>query len=115
MEKLLTLSIKDPQNGQGNSFTAPPGSPTEGLSGKGGKVIGWGIEIFLIVATLAAFAFLIYGGYLWISSNGDKTKVEGARKTIIFAIVGLILCFLSFFLVMLFGNLFGIDLLNLSL
>ena len=110
------LSLKIPgTNGVPVEITAPPGIPTEGLSGNGSRLIGWGIEIFLIFAILLALAFLLYGGFMWITSRGDKEKLNSARYTIVYAVVGLLICFLSFFLIGVFGSLFNIDLLNLSL
>lgn len=102
-------------NGTPQVVQAPSGIPTGGLSGDGGKIIGFGITLFLIVCVILALAFLVWGGLNWIMSEGDKTKLESARKTLIWAVVGLMLTFVSFFLVSLFGHFFGIDILNVSL
>lgn len=56
------------------------------------------VTILLIVAVLLALFFLIWGAIRWITSGGDKSKLEGARTAIISAIVGLILAFLAFFI-----------------
>lgn len=114
MGKLLTLSIP----GAGNSsvqIEAPSGVPTGGLSGDGGKFIGWAITLLLIAAVILALGFIVYGGISWTTSGGDKEKVASARKTITFAVIGLILCFLAFFLVNLIGGFFGLDLLHVTL
>jgi len=55
--------------------------------------------ILLILAVITALLFLIWGGIKWITSGGDKAALEGARNLIIAALVGLVLAFLSFFLV----------------
>ena len=107
--KLLALSVN------GTPIQAPPNIPTGGLSGSGGKIFSFGIALFLIVAVILAFGFLIYGGFNWIMSEGDKTKVESARKTIIYAILGLILCFVSFFIVLFLGGILGVDFFKASL
>jgi len=49
------------------------------------------LEVAIIVAALASFVMLIMGGIEWITSGGDKTKYESARKRITAAIVGLAL------------------------
>jgi len=113
MKKLSQLTI--PGNNGAVEIGAPEGIPTGGLSGDGGQIIGWIITLLLIAAVIIATAFVVYGGFLWMTSGGDKTKVEAARKTIVFSVVGLILCFVSFLVVALFGSLFNIDLLNISL
>lgn len=99
----------------GEEIPAPSGIPTEGLSGSGGKIISLGIALFLTVAVILAFGFLIYGGLNWVMSEGDKTKVESARRTIMYAVIGLLICFLSFFIIQFFGTAFNVDLFKLSL
>jgi hypothetical protein len=109
------LSLKVPGEGGPIDVPAPSGIPTTGLSGDGGRAIGWGVSLLILTAVLLALGFLVYGGITWITSGGDKQKVENARHTIVYSIVGLIICFLSFFLVAIFGNLFGVNLLHPSL
>lgn len=113
MNHLLSLKIPGPDGSQ--EIVAPSGVPSGGLSGDGGKIITAGIAIFLVVAILLSLGFLVYGGLNWIMSGGDKTKVESARKTIIYAIIGLVICMLSFFIITLIGSLFNLDLLHPSL
>lgn len=72
------------------------------------------VAVFVIAALIALF-FLIWGGIKWILSGGDKGKVEAARSTIIAALIGLVVTFLSFFILQLILGLFGIDLLSLQL
>jgi hypothetical protein len=42
---------------------------------------------------------LIWGGFDWITSEGDKQKVANARQRLAMAIIGLIVVFLSFMIV----------------
>ena len=44
-----------------------------------------------------------------ITSGGDKQKVVNARQKLTFAVVGLIVVFMSFFIVNLIGGLFGVE------
>jgi len=53
------------------------------------------IEILLRVAALVAVAFVIYGGFQLITSQGDPNKTAQARSTIINALVGLAVAILS--------------------
>lgn len=71
-------------------------------------IITRGITIALVVATLIALAFLIFGGIRWILSGGEKEKVEEARGTVIAALVGLIISFLAYFLINIVFGFFGI-------
>lgn len=73
-----------------------------------GPLINAVITILLLVGVIVALAFLIYGGIKWITSGGDKAKVEAARGTIVAAMVGLVLVFLSYFIINLIFQFFGI-------
>ena len=50
-----------------------------------------------------------------VTSGGDKGKVDEARKTVIAAIVGLIIAFLAFFILSVVLSFFGLSLTNLVL
>jgi len=80
-----------------------------------GAIIGAAVEFILIIAVIIALFFLIFGGVRWITSGGDKAKVESARGTIIAAIIGLVISFLAFFVLSLALSFFGLSLTNLQL
>lgn len=111
---LLSYKVPGP-DGTSIEVEAPQGIPTLNNANDLGKIIGWGINILLVIVVLLSFSFILWGALNWITSEGDKTKVESARKTIIFAVVGLVVAFLAFFVINVAGSLFGIDLLKLSL
>ena len=74
-----------------------------------GTVIGSIITGILVIAVVVALLFLIWGGFKWITSGGDKTKVQTARDTIIAAIIGLIIAFLAFFIIRVLMSVFGLN------
>lgn len=81
-----------------------------------GKVIGNAINFIFVVAALLALVFLIIGGVKWLTSQGEKEGVNKARETIVAAIVGLVIIFLSYLIVNFVLNLFvGVSLFNLTL
>ncbi len=80
-----------------------------------GPLVGAAVTFILIIAVLIALFFLIFGGIRWITSGGDKAKVESARGTIIAAIIGLVIAFLAFFILSLALSFFGLSLNNLQL
>jgi hypothetical protein len=53
------------------------------------------IEILLRIAGIAAVAFIIYGGFQYATSQSEPDKLTQARKTIVNALIGLILAILS--------------------
>lgn len=80
-----------------------------------GPVIQTIVTILLIAAVLIALFFLIWGGIRWITSGGDKGKVEEARKHIVAAIIGLIVAFLAYFILQLVLGFFGLSINELTL
>lgn len=118
MLPLITLlALKIPgSNGEPEEIIAPKTIPSGGLQAGGGgaTAIQNGITIFLITTAILALFFLIFGGLKWIMSGGDKSKIDSARKTILYAIIGLVLTFLSFIIINFVGQLFGLELLQNS-
>ena len=58
-------------------------------------MLNWGIGL----AALVAVVMLIAAGYLYITAGGDEAKIEKATKTLTFAIIGLVVCFIAVMLV----------------
>jgi hypothetical protein len=79
-------------------------APTTGL----GAVIGVLVGFMVTIAVLAALIYIILGAFQWITSGGDKAKVESARNHIIAAVVGLVIIALSFVILNIVTNLLGI-------
>ena len=98
-------------NFPGGSIGGVAGMPEGGVD-TFGKTLQVGITLLFITVTLAALIFLILGGIQWIISQGDKTKVEAARKKITYAIIGLIVAFASYLIISVIGNFFGVKLLD---
>jgi hypothetical protein len=67
------------------------------------------ITAALLFGGLVALIFLIWGGVKLLRSQGDQKQVQGARQTITYALIGLILIFLSFFIVNIVGTITGLD------
>ena len=81
--------------------------PTGGLS-TGNKALGALIEIVLIGAILFALYTIIRGGINMITSGGHKEKFQMGRERVRYAVIGLIVIFMSFFMVNMIGKIFGI-------
>lgn len=90
---------------------APSGIPTDvGINGS--KVFQLGIQILLILSVVLALFFIIWAGVEWTMSGGDKEKLKNARNRLTYAIIGLIIVFISFFIISVVGGLTGVDLLK---
>jgi hypothetical protein len=73
------------------------------------QVFGAVIGFLLIMASLWAFIQLILGGFNWISSGGDKGKLEEARHRIQNAVLGLLITFAAWAIFLLLMDFFGIN------
>jgi len=62
------------------------------------------LEIMLQAVAYISVGFIIYGGFKYITSPSDSSKIAGARKTIQNAIIGLIISMLSIAIVNLVVN-----------
>ena len=77
----------------------------------------WFGNIMTVAMTLAAilvFGFLIWGAIEWITSAGDKSKMEGARNKIGNAIIGLIILAATVALFVVVEEFLGIDVLTFN-
>lgn len=75
-----------------------------------GKFIGNLVTAAMVLAALVSLGFLLYGGVKWIMSEGDKTAIDNARQTIVGAVIGLVIVFLSYLILSVVLRVFGIDL-----
>ena len=84
--------------GSGAASTSCASDPTTGTSGLyalAAKVV----NIFSVIVGIVAVIMIIFGGFKYITSGGDSGNVSGAKNTLIYAIVGLIVVALAQFIV----------------
>ena len=62
------------------------------------------IQILLAIAGLIAVVFLIVGGFRYITAGGNEESAESGKKTIINAIIGVVVIILSFVIVRVISN-----------
>lgn len=67
------------------------------------------VSTLLALAGIVLFVLLLSGGFKYITSGGDPKAVEGAQKTITYAIGGLILILLSYLILVLIKTITGVD------
>lgn len=56
-------------------------------------------NVILYIAGVIAVIMLIVGGIKYVVSGGDSKKVTDAKNTVLYAIIGLVICFLAFAIV----------------
>jgi len=59
------------------------------------NLINWAVGL----AALVCVVILIVSGYKYITASGDENKIQSATKTLTFAIIGLVVCFIAVILV----------------
>ncbi len=89
MKNLLAAGINDVIG-----TIAPPvndplysGDVNQGL----GRIISLMLQALFFIAALAALLYMLLGAYDWITSNGEKEKLQKAQNKIQSAAIGLIL------------------------
>ncbi len=60
------------------------------------NIIRW----LLGFVTLIAVAYLVYGGYLWMTAAGNEQRVEKAKQVILQAVIGLVIIILAWAIVL---------------
>lgn len=76
-----------------------PGSTTTVGDGLGNV-----ITLLISVAGFLAVAFLIWGGLQFVISDGDSKRVQSAKSTIQYAVVGIVLVIAAFAIVSFITN-----------
>ena len=73
------------------------------------------LGLAFIIGSLAFFFIFIVGAIEWITSGGDKVKVDDAKRKLTNALVGLILLFSIFAIANLIDRVFGVNITSFSL
>jgi len=104
----LTLASVSPAFAQNVGIPQPPGVKIENI----GTLISGAIGVALLVAAILVFVMLIWGGFTWISSGGDKAKTEEAKTRITNALIGLAVIAGAWAIMKLIEFFFGITILT---
>lgn len=70
-----------------------------------GNVVFW----LLLLAGIAALILVIISGFKFVTSGGDPKQAEGARKTLTYAIIGLVVVLFSFAIISFIEEVTGLD------
>ena len=92
----------------GEELLPPEGIPS-GEDFSIGSLASFAIEIMMVIGIFLSLFYLIYGGFYWIQSRGNKEKLDKARRIIMFAILGLIIMSIALVLVNVIMTSVGIE------
>jgi len=92
-------------NGDWGSCLEPPGDYVNGVPTLNCiPVVFYNvIRAGLIFCGVVALFFIIWAGFNMVNSGGDPKKVEGAKKIMTYAIIGLVIILLSFGIIYFIG------------
>lgn len=106
MKDLLSLTIPGGPSGEPIEILAPSGIPTHiSLGNLAGNLLGAATAVGILLSLL----YLVYGGFFWMQSRGDKEKLAKARRIIIYSIMGFIVMSLALVIVNIIGNALGVE------
>lgn len=85
------LTLAQTVMAQGEITIKPVG--TFGNTSEAAKTI---VELVLFAGGIACFAYIIYGGYKYVTAGANAENTAAARRTILNAVIGFLLLSLSF-------------------
>ena len=91
MSTMVMASAQDGSGGSGGVVQPPVtvGQPSGFIINDIGLLVTNVVAIFLVIAALAVFVYLVWGGLQWVTSGGDKAATQAARDRIGAALIGL--------------------------
>ena len=79
--------------------TCDPGSDAVADSANLTGVITTVVNVISIIVGVVAVIMIIWGGLKYITSGGESNKITGAKNTILYALIGLVVVALAQFIV----------------
>jgi hypothetical protein len=67
------------------------------------------LSVAITFAFIACLVLIVYSGVKFITSGGDEKQVEGAKKTLTYSIIGMVVVLSSFFIVQLIARQTGVE------
>lgn len=55
-------------------------------------------SVFILVGAFAVF-FIVYGAFQYVISRGDESRIESAKNTIYYSVIGLVIALSAFLIV----------------
>jgi hypothetical protein len=99
--------------GIGNyGFEGKTSLESSGVSTQFSSILSTVVTTLTVVGGLAFVIFFTLGGLKWLTSGGDKGKVQEAQTQMTQGVIGLVAIVAGLFIVGLVGGVLGIDILN---
>lgn len=101
----IAFAQQDGDGGQDSGTVCIPNPLTGNCDTGGGDstdprvIIGQGIKTVLGIIGSVALAVFIYGGFLWLTSGGNETRIKKGKDVILWATLGLVIIFAAYAIV----------------
>ena len=79
---------------EGSSSTVCSAEDKDNISGTDGIILR-AATLMSVIAGIAAVIMIIIGGFMFVTAGGDTNRVSTAKKTLAYAVVGLIVIALA--------------------
>lgn len=67
------------------------------------------LAVFTTIIGLASFVMLIVGAFMYLTSGGNSKGTEAGKQSITYAIIGIVVSLMAFFILQLIANFTGVD------
>lgn len=81
----------------------------EGFAKNVAQLINAVLSFVMVIASLLVLLYLIWGAFDWITSGGDKGKIQSARSKITAAVIGLVIVASSYAILILAIRFLGFE------
>lgn len=88
---------------------ATPGAPIDINNTNIGTIISKLLPYIFTIAGMLLLIYLIFGGFQLMLSRGDPKAAQSAKSHITNALIGFIIVFIAFWVVQIFGRIFGLQ------
>lgn len=95
------------QNAKLPSLNLPAFGPNPTL----GNILSKALQYAIVLGGLAMFVYLIWGGLNLLTSAGNPEGIREGTQKIIFAIIGFLIIFASYFIIQLVETILGFSIL----
>jgi len=83
------------------------GSSTADFQTIATAAVNYYLVILTNLAAFVSFCYVLYSGYIMFTAFGDEAKYSQGKKTLTFAIIGLLIALLARFIIFVFVKLLG--------
>lgn len=112
----MVQGVTNMANVKFDTITTPggyqPGTDLAGSTSAFEKLISNVLVVLTVVAGIAFVLYFLLGGLNWVTSGGDKGKVDKAKGMMTNGAIGIIIIAVSYAIVWIVGAALGIDILE---